>query len=147
MRVRRAALAALALLLLSASAAQARVISIGELKLSNAKLNQLRSDWVDQLTAKYGTHTWAPMKFDLGDRDLKLMGLPSKKVLTSHRYRTPTAVVGGKLVPLPKLDQYLAAKAARRAAAVAAARRPRRARASSPSRARASSASARGPGC
>src|SRR3954454_24651512 len=107
----RAALAALVCVLVSASAAQARVISIGEYKLSASALTQLRSDWVDQLTAKYGTHTWAPMKFDLGDRDLKLMGLPSKKVLTSHRYKTPTAVVGGKLVPLPKLDRYLAAKA------------------------------------
>src|SRR3954471_22215165 len=115
MRLRRAVLAALALLAVSASAAQARVISIGEYKLSASALTQLRSDWVDQLRAKYGNHTWAPMKFDLGDKDLKLMGLPSKKVLTSHRYRTPTAVVGGKLVPLPKLDAYLAAKTGSRA--------------------------------
>jgi hypothetical protein len=114
MSIRRAALAALALLALTAPAAQARVVSIGEFTLSNAKLNQLRSDWISQLQTKYGNHTWAPMKFDLGDKDLKLMGLPSKKVLTSHRYKTPTAVVGGKLVPLPKLDQYLAAKAGKK---------------------------------
>src|SRR3954465_15179179 len=106
----RAALAALVCVLVSASAAQAKVISIGEYKPSASTLTQLRSDWVDQLQAKYGEHTWAPMKFDLGDKDLKLMGLPSKKVLTSHRYAVPTAVVGGKLVPLAKLDQYLAAK-------------------------------------
>src|SRR4051812_9315124 len=105
----RAALAALVWVLVSASAAQARVVSIGEYKLSSSALTQLRSDWVDQLQAKYGNHTWAPMKFDLGDRELKLMGLPSKEVLTSHRYRTPTAVVGGHLVPVAKLDQYLAA--------------------------------------
>ena len=106
----RAALAALVCVLVSASAAQARVISIGEYKLSASTLTQLRSDWVDQLEAKYGNHTWAPMKFDLGDRDLALMGLPSKKVLTSHRYKVPTAVVGGKLVPLSQLDSYLAAR-------------------------------------
>src|SRR3954470_18302678 len=106
----RAALAALVCVLVSASAAQAKVISIGEYRPSASTLTQLRSDWVDQLRAKYGNHTWAPMKFDLGDKDLKLMGLPSKKVLTSHRYKVPTAVVGGKLVPLAKLDQYLAAK-------------------------------------
>src|SRR3954471_21597629 len=111
----RAAVAALALFALTASSAQARVISLGEYKLSASTLSQLRTDWVDQLQAKYGNHTWAPAKFDLGDRDLKLMGLPSKKVLTSHRYRTPTAVVGGKLVPLPKLDAYLAAKTGSRA--------------------------------
>src|SRR5689334_18077074 len=108
----RAAVAAVVSMLVSAGAAQARVISIGEYKLSASTLTQLRSDWVDQLRAKYGDHTWAPMKFDLGNRDLALMGLPSKKVLTSHRYKVPTAVVGGKLVPLPQLDQYLAAKRA-----------------------------------
>src|SRR3954451_5095122 len=106
MRVRRAALAAFALFALTASSAQARVVSIGEYTLSNAKLEQLRSDWVAQLQSRYGNHTWAPMKFDLGDKQLKLMGLPSKSVLTSHRYKTPTAVVGGKLVPVAKLDQY-----------------------------------------
>src|SRR3954447_4755738 len=106
----RAALAALLCVLATASAAQAKVISIGEYKLSASALSQLRGDWVSQLEARYGDHTWAPAKFDLGDRDLRLMGLPSKKVLTSHRYRTPTAVVGGKLVPVTKLDQYLAAK-------------------------------------
>src|SRR4051795_4917697 len=115
----RAALAALVCVLVSASAAQAKVISIGEYKPSASTLTQLRSDWVDQLQAKYGEHTWAPMKFDLGDKDLKLMGLPSKKVLTSHRYTVPTAVVGGKLVPLAKLDQYLAAKQGKKAAAAA----------------------------
>src|SRR4051794_7552180 len=117
----RAAVAAVVSMLVFASAAQAKVISIGEYKLSASTLTQLRSDWVGQLQAKYGEHTWAPMKFDLGDRDLKLMGLPSKKVLTSHRYKVPTAVVGGKLVPLAKLDQYLAAKQGKKPAAAAAA--------------------------
>src|SRR3954468_19889899 len=106
----RAALAALVCVLVTASSAQAKVISIGEYKLSASTLAQLRGDWVSQLEARYGDHTWAPAKFDLGDRDLRLMGLPSKKVLTSHRYRTPTAVVGGRLVPLPKLDRYLATR-------------------------------------
>src|SRR4051794_28235566 len=111
MSLRRAALAALALVALTASSAQARVVSLGEYKLSSSTLGQLRTDWVNQLQSKYGYHTWAPAKFDLGDKDLKLMGLPSKAVLTSHRYRTPTAVVGGKLVPVSKLDAYLAARA------------------------------------
>src|SRR3954463_6386409 len=113
----RAAVAAVVFMLVFASAAQAKVISIGEYKLSASALTQLRSDWVDQLRTKYGNHTWAPMKFDLGDKQLKLMGLPSKKVLTAHRYATPTAVVGGKLVPLAKLDQSLAAKGGKQAAA------------------------------
>ena len=37
----------------------------------------------------------------LNDRDLALMGLPSKRVLLSHRYSVPTALYpGGKMVPL-----------------------------------------------
>jgi len=115
----RAVVAAAVCTFVCASTAQAKVIPIGEDKLSPSTMTQLRSDWADQLRAKYGDHAWAPMKFDLGDKQLALMGLPSKRVLTSHRYRTPTAVVGGKLVPLAKLDQYLAASQGRSAAAAA----------------------------
>src|SRR4051794_1126650 len=105
MRLRRVARAVAALALIAfvvgATAAQARVVSIGEFKLSSAKLDQLRSDWVDQLTARYGQGSLAPAKFDLTDRDLRLMGLPSKRVLTSHRYPVPTAVYpNGKMVRL-----------------------------------------------
>src|SRR4051794_8363625 len=120
-RVRAAltAIAVVACVLAAGSGAQARVITLGEFKLSNAKLEQLRNDWVDQLQARYGNHHWAPMKFDLGDRDLALMGLPSKKALTSHRYTKPMAVVDRQLVPLAKLDQVLAAKEGRKAPAKA----------------------------
>jgi hypothetical protein len=107
MNVRRAllAVATAALVALAAGqAAQARTIKISEYRLSSAKLDQLRSSWAEQLRARYPQGTWAPAKFDLTDRDLKLMGLPSKRVLTSHRYRTPTAVLpGGKLVRLSTL--------------------------------------------
>jgi hypothetical protein len=78
-----------------------RVVRIGEFKLSAARMAALRADWVDRILARYPAGTWAPAKMTLDNRDLALMGLPSKRVLTSHRYRVPTAIYpGGKMVPL-----------------------------------------------
>ena len=34
-------------------------------------MEQLRERWVDQLRSRYGTDTWAPMRFELGNRDLR----------------------------------------------------------------------------
>src|SRR5207248_11593630 len=96
----------LALVVSAAGAtAQARTrvkrIGIGEYSLPAATLDRLRTDWVDQLLARYPEHTWAPMRFDLSNADLRLMGLPPKRILLSHRYRVPTAVYpNGKMVPL-----------------------------------------------
>src|SRR3954462_500920 len=105
MSLRRFAGAVTALALIAVavagSTAQARTIKLGEFKLSGATLDQLRSDWADQITARYPQGSWAPMKFNLTDRDLHMMGLPSKRVLTSHRYPVPTAVYpNGKMVRL-----------------------------------------------
>src|SRR5882672_1536691 len=88
-------------LLVGASAAQARVVSIGEYKLSQSRMDQLQRNWVNQIYAHHSLGTWAPMEMKLTDRDLALMGLPSKRVLTAHRYRTPTAVYpSGRIVRL-----------------------------------------------
>ncbi len=80
---------------------RAKVIGIGEYRLAAPALEQLRTDWIAQLTSRYPAHTWAPMRFDLNDADLRLMGLPSKRVLLAHRYRVPTAVYpNGTMRPL-----------------------------------------------
>jgi hypothetical protein len=87
--------------LASAAAAHARTVTISELKLSDAALNQLRDRFVDQVYAHHSLGTWAPMRFDLSDSDLQLMGLPSKRTLLAHRYKTPTAVpANGRITPL-----------------------------------------------
>jgi hypothetical protein len=104
-KCRRAALAVAAVALVSgvatAGAAQARVVKLNELRISNARMNQLRTDWVNQIYAHNPMGSWAPMKFTLTDRDLRLMGLPSKRVLTAHRYPVPTAVYpNGRMVRL-----------------------------------------------
>jgi hypothetical protein len=104
MKHRRVASAVAALSLMAglggAGAAHASVIKINEFKLSNTQLGQLRARWVKQIYANHKMGTWAPMKFNLSDADLKIMGLPSKKVLLAHRYKTPTAFKNGRLVRL-----------------------------------------------
>ena len=89
--MRRVPLALLAAALL-ALPASAQATAIDELKLSESQAEQLRDRWVDKLVARYGTGRWAPMKLELDDGDLALMGLPPEKVLMSHRYDQPTAV-------------------------------------------------------
>lgn len=94
-------LGAILLLVAGGSAAQARTIKIGEYPLSDAKLDRLSNHWLDRLTSRYGTYTWAPMRDKLSNRDLEIMGLPPKRVLLAHRYRVPTAVYpNGKMVRL-----------------------------------------------
>jgi hypothetical protein len=85
----------------AASAAPKRVVRIGELKLSAGRMAALREDWVNRILATHAAGSWAPLKMTLDNHDLALMGLPSKRVLLSHRYRVPTAFYpGGKVVPL-----------------------------------------------
>jgi hypothetical protein len=104
-RVRRLALVALGVGALVAfafvSLAQARVPRIDEYKLPARKMAKLSDHWVNRLESRYGDHTWAPMRFKLRNRDLRLMGLPPRRVLLSHRYRVPKAVHrNGKVVKL-----------------------------------------------
>jgi hypothetical protein len=79
----------LAAALLAPAAAHATTIS--EFKLSESAANQLRDRWVDKLLANHSVGTWAPMKMDLDDQDLALMGLPSERELMSRRHDKPTA--------------------------------------------------------
>ena len=105
MLLRRVTLAVVAVsvvvLAAAGGAAQARTIRISEFRLPSAKLDTLRDRFVDRILARYPAHTWAPMKYTLTDRDLRLMGLPPKRVLLAHRYPVPTAVYpNGKMVRL-----------------------------------------------
>src|SRR4051794_22358913 len=86
-------------LLLPASAVQARVVKIGEYRPPATALAKLRNHWANQTISRFGVHTWAPIRFNLSNRDLRLMGLPPKRVLLSHRYRVPTKVYpSGRIV-------------------------------------------------
>ena len=82
-------LLALAAALLAPTAAQA--YTLDEFKLSSSAADQLTDRWADKLLARHSVGTWAPMKMDLDDRDLALMGLPSERELMSRRHDKPTA--------------------------------------------------------
>src|SRR5215213_3952167 len=115
MRSRRVACSALALSLLAlvagGTAAEARTYKVGEYKLSKSRTTALRSDWVNQIQRRYPEGTWAPMRYELSNRDLRLMGLPSKRVLLSHNYRRPTAFLpSGRMLRLPTRYRTAAGK-------------------------------------
>ena len=100
--LRRVGLPSLALLLVGAFATatpaqstgtKAKTVAIGEFKLAPEKMEALRQRWFDQLESKYGVGNWAPMKMELSDADLALMGLPSADELRAQR---ATQAKGGK---------------------------------------------------
>jgi hypothetical protein len=95
------ALSLLALIAAPTAAAKTRTYKLGEFTLPGARIDQLRDRFVNQIEARYPAGSWAPMKYELSNRDLALMGLPSKKVLLSQRYKRPTAVYpSGRMVRL-----------------------------------------------
>jgi hypothetical protein len=104
--LRRVGLTSLALLLIAAfsiPAAQSRSatsttsastanqpLAISEFTLSQQKLDTLRDHFFDQVEAKYPAGSWAPLRMELSDQDLAIMGLPDRATLQAHRYSTPT---------------------------------------------------------
>jgi len=89
------ALAALAVATAGATAAtrtSAPTVHLSEYRISQPAMNALRQDFVHQILANNKPGTWAPMKMTLNDRDLALMGLPSKHFLLTHRFSRPTLV-------------------------------------------------------
>src|SRR5688500_18443900 len=88
-----AAALALAVVTTGAVAAPAAApVNVEAYRLSEPTLDTLRAEWIDQLLARNTPGTWAKLKFDLGDRHLKLMGLPPAAVLRSRSYERPTMV-------------------------------------------------------
>jgi hypothetical protein len=79
-------------LAIGASAAQAATVEVDEWKLPDERMAQLQQRWADRLLATHAQGTWAPMRVELTDADLALMGLPPKRVLLAQRYEQPTAV-------------------------------------------------------
>jgi hypothetical protein len=87
-------LAGLALLLAGAVAAPTqahaqprakRQVAVGEFTLPAPAMETLRQRWLDQIEAKYAPHTWAPLRMELSNDDLALMGLPSREALLAQR--------------------------------------------------------------
>lgn len=106
--LRRVGLPSLALLLVGAFAtatpAQSapKALTLGEFRLAPDKLDTLRQRWLDQLESKYGVGAWAPMRMELSDADLALMGLPSADELRAQRAARSGAGNGSKPQPQPQ---------------------------------------------
>ncbi len=66
-------------------------VALSEFRLPAASMDQLRTDFIEQKLANHKPGTWAPMKMNLSDKHLKLMGLPSARTLKSMDLSKPTA--------------------------------------------------------
>lgn len=75
-----------------AHAAKQKTVKLKPYTLSASALRELKADFIAQIRAKHPEGTWAPMKMELSDRHLKLMGLPPREVLVKQRFRRPTLV-------------------------------------------------------
>ena len=98
-RVRRLLLAVLAVLALATTGAMAAPVqapaatqvNLSEFTLAPGAMDQLRTDFIDQTLAEHEPGTWAPLKMELSNKHLALMGLPSADVLRSMDFSKPTA--------------------------------------------------------
>ena len=87
-------------------------LTFQEYKLSEKAMSTLRQRHYDQLERKYGRGNWAPMRMELSNADLKLMGLPPKRVLTKMRFSKPTMVDrrgNREAAPLPTVATFAGA--------------------------------------
>lgn len=99
LRLRRVAAAVALVVAAAASGAGAAPIdpvaapvSIEGYHLDASVVGQLRDDWLAQVRKEHAPGTWAPMKMELDDAQLALLGLPPADVLASRSYDTPTMV-------------------------------------------------------
>ena len=98
---------ALMALVVGVGGAQARLAElpapeVGEFTIDDATAAELRMRWGQQLLDRYGSGTWAPMRYELEDEDLALLGLPSKRVLLAQRYSEWTRFDGDRAIPVAK---------------------------------------------
>lgn len=96
-RLRRIAAAAVVALVAATTGAAASgetvPVAIEEFRLSDAVLSQLREGWTAQVLQEHEAGTWAPMKMELDDEQLAMLGLPGADILTSQSYDSPTMLL------------------------------------------------------
>jgi hypothetical protein len=87
--------------------AEGEAWTFDEFTVSEDALCAMRDAMTERALATHEPGTWAPIEYSLSDGDLARMGLPSKDVLLSRRYPTPTLVTAdGRAfdVPLTELE-------------------------------------------
>lgn len=87
------------------------LVGIDEFRIGDEPWCKLRDAWVEDLLANHPQGTWAPLKVELDDDMLALMGLPSKEILLRQRYPVPTAVFPDGTTQEVALDPALASYA------------------------------------
>ena len=73
-----------------AASATSKTLQLSDLRLSDAAMDTLRDDFVEQTLATHKRGTWAPLKMELSDKHLALMGLPSASKLRKMDFSKPT---------------------------------------------------------
>lgn len=108
-----ATVVAAALALATPAAADARAgqkVKIEPYRIAPAALAELKQRYLAQLRARGSG--WQEMRFNLSNRDLKLLGLPPKRVLLGKRFSQPTMIDRQgrtSAVALPTLAAYAGA--------------------------------------
>lgn len=88
----------------------AEQISLGQFRPDADAWCEIQKQWTDDLLANNEPGTWAKMKFEPTDAQLKSLGLPSSEILSSRRYPTPTLVTqDGEFhdIPVSELEQAM----------------------------------------
>lgn len=78
--------------LLGGATAVEETAAIGEYVVPDDVMCKIREQWGEKLLATYGEGSWAPMKVELDDGQLKMLGLPSASWLQARSFDEPTAV-------------------------------------------------------
>lgn len=84
-------------------------IGIGEYAIPEDAMCRLQEKWWAQLVERHGVGAWAPMRMELDDEALGLMGLPPRAVLLDRSFDEPTLVRPDgttQAVALPALATY-----------------------------------------
>src|SRR4051794_1338904 len=68
---------------------------VDELTLGDTAMTQLRSSFYDQIEARYAPGSWAPLRMELSDADLAVMGLPSRAELQAADLSRPVVIPAG----------------------------------------------------
>jgi hypothetical protein len=68
---------------------------VDEFRLSDAAITTLRDSFVDRIEATYPVGSWAPLRMELDDADLAVMGLPSRAELRAADLSRPVVIPGG----------------------------------------------------
>lgn len=69
---------------------------VDEFRLSDAAMTSLRDSFVDRIESTYPVGSWAPLRMDLDDADLAVMGLPSRAELQAADLSRPVVIPAGK---------------------------------------------------